>query len=907
MPGENGAGGYFDISSLISSMSSFEKAVNKLTEAITGKKVDKSEPSVKGPAKLGKIDAVKFSYDEIEKEIRDKYDALIAQVEENSKLAKKYQKQKEKELEQENIVITMRERVAHAAKEETNLYKRRAIIANGIESFDEKIRTAKTDHERYLLRQNQDILKWGDIEAQRQIINAKIASDDSKTRKEGYAQLRQLNVEKAKYAKEFAKKQKDDARNWAATAKAEKEELENKLDSAKTAKERKALAKKIKEKESEIADAEGKVAEATEAEKEAKKDEKKAERHSDEAKKERSEKYAAALNAYNNEINGYIEDAMGHRTKTMARLQGVGGGEYDYDKLLGLVADNLGASPYIKQQDYLKNLDTAVQAGIAYNIEQRTFLASIAESISNTFNAFNAELLRLIRLQQADSTAARLGMEAAIQRGLNGMFEDSSYMTSQYQAVSSALLGAESLMTRNDAVEFEYSVQKWLGALYSLGMSESSINSIAQAINALGTGDVTALSGNTAMQTLFAMSASRSGLDYAQILTNGLNSSDINKLLRSMVGYLQQISEDSKNNVVKSAYKDLLNISLSDLKAVTSLSAEDIDTIYGNTMDYAGAMGSLDAQMSALYKRFTAGEMIKNAIANFKYGIGADIASTPWEYVTWEIADMIRNTTGGIKLPAISVMGNMIDLSAFTVEGIVQSALVGISALGQIGSVINSITHNGGMDLTIWGGKETTSRGGFVETTAGFNRQTSQSQYVGSSSSSDLKNETLSSTTEEAEGVGEITNAGNEPEHTFDDFYNAVFVEGQTMPISLEAIGKNGDEQLYILTRVLFKLGESLNSTLDVNIKSTDSAVPVSLEAVSQEVSTKYKVFSVNELAKAIAKEIKEESLGYTSRDTGTMVADAMRKLVDGDTEIKVTQIFDAYSAKSFGRELIIG
>ena len=558
------------------------------------------------------------------------------------------------------------------------------------------------------------------------------------------------------------------------------------------------------------------------------------------------------------------------------------------------MSNNLAASPFVKQQDYLNNLDKAVAAGIAYNVEQRTFLATISESISDTFDAFNSELLRLIKLQQSDSTAARLGMEAAIQRGLNNAFSDSSYMTSQYQNVSGALLGAESLMSRNEAVEFEYMVQKWLGALYSLGLSDSSVNMIASAINALGTGDVTTLT-NSPMQTLFAMAASRSGnLDYAKALTNGLNASGINDLMKSMVEYLQQIAEESGNNVVKSAYKDLYQISLSDLKAVSSLTNKEIENIYNQSLGYSGAEGELNKQLSNLSKRFSIGEMTQNLIANFKYGIGSDIASSPAQYITWELADLIKSTTGGIHLPA------------FTIEGLMQTAMVGISTISQLGSIIKGLGSWLNPSLSVWGGTETTTRGGFLETTSGFSRQTSQSQYVGSSSAEDMRSETLSSATEDAQDVADITNANADTEYTFDDFYKAIYEENLPIPVSLETMGKNGDEIITSLMNVVKLLDAALSDSINGNITGASTAVPIMLQSTSAEISNNYKTFTTKELAKAIAEEIKSTSLGYDRRNSGDSIAETMQRISEGDIEVKVTQIFDASNARTFGREMII-
>ncbi len=895
------------------------RSLDELTDALTsgrGSAGNSSSSSGDPPIRprSRRDDATSSAYfDNYMKAISQKYEQILSELDKESKKYNKDSSVMSEIIAKKEAILKALENerklsnIARSVKEqETNIYKRSAIIYQARLKAEEAIKNAFTDQERIAARRIAQDTAAVDFENKRLIAAQKMNAEDRATRKEAVSQRRKLDAEEARYNLEKAKQNKEDAKNWVAMANLRKKAL---IDQGASAEElkvaqdeviaaNKALASSKKEERSNALASWGsnlkesftKTFTSTES-----KD-----------VEARSKAMAAFTEKANNEISRYIDDAMSHRRKIMARLQGVGGGEYDYDALLNLVSNNLAASPFVKQQDYLNNLDKAVAAGIAYNVEQRTFLATISESISDTFDAFNSELLRLIKLQQSDSTAARLGMEAAIQRGLNDAFSDSSYMTSQYQNVSGTLLGAESLMSRNEAVEFEYMVQKWLGALYSLGLSDSSVNMIASAINALGTGDVTTLA-NSPMQTLFAMAASRSGnLDYAKALTNGLNASGINDLMKSMVEYLQQIAEESGNNVVKSAYKDLYQISLSDLKAVSSLTNKEIENIYNQSLGYSGAEGELNKQLSNLSKRFSIGEMTQNLIANFKYGIGADIASSPAQYITWELADLIKSTTGGIHLPAVSVMGNMIDLSAFTIDGLMQTAMVGISTISQLHSILKGLGSWTNPSLNVWGGTETTSRGGFLETTSGFDRQTSQSQYVGSANSEDMKNATISGATEEAQDVADITNAGVDTEYTFDDFYKAIYEENLPIPVSLETMGKNGDEIITSLMNVVKLLDEALSDSINVNITGANTAIPIALQSTSTEVSNNYKAFTSKELAKAIAEEIKITSLGYDRRNSGESIADTMQRISDGDIEVKVTQIFDASNARTFGREMII-
>lgn len=83
------------------------------------------------------------------------------------------------------------------------------------------------------------------------------------------------------------------------------------------------------------------------------------------------------------------------------------------------------------------------------------------------------------------------------------------------------------------------------------------------------------------MQTLLAMTSSRAGQSYADILTRGLNAETTNELMKAMVGYLREIAEN-ENQVVKSAYGNIFNMSVADLRAISNMTEADINQIYNS-------------------------------------------------------------------------------------------------------------------------------------------------------------------------------------------------------------------------------------------------------------------------------------------------------------------------------------
>ena len=119
-----------------------------------------------------------------------------------------------------------------------------------------------------------------------------------------------------------------------------------------------------------------------------------------------------------------------------------------------------GVSPLIKQESVVSNLEKLVGQGISFDVEQRAFLETIKDKIATTFEAADGTLLRLVRIQQQDTTAARLGMESALTSFLNNMYETTEYMQSVAKSVRNSLQEAEALMGSKSAAAFEYQVQK---------------------------------------------------------------------------------------------------------------------------------------------------------------------------------------------------------------------------------------------------------------------------------------------------------------------------------------------------------------------------------------------------------------------------------------------------------------
>ena len=457
-----------------------------------------------------------------------------------------------------------------------------------------------------------------------------------------------------------------------------------------------------------------------------------------------------------------------------ARLQG---SDKNYNGMTDVISSNLSISPFVKTQAVLENMKKAVDEGIAYNIEQRAFLNVISDKIANTFDAFDSNLTRLIRLQQADTTAARLGMEASLTKFFNNMFQDSSYLSGLSDQVSAAILDANSQLDRSASAEFEYIVQKWLGSLASVGMSDSTISNIATGINYLSTGDVTNLSNNNQLQTLFAMSASRAGLEYSDILLNGLNASSTNKLLSSMVEYLKEIAENSDNQVVRSAYGEIFNLSLSDMKAISNLTSGDISNIYSNTLSYTDMGRELNSQFAQVILRTNIAEQMSNLYNNAVFGVAEDMVSNPVTYGMTKLLGFMEDNNIDWNIPFVNAMGFGVDLNA-SVQDIMRLGMMLPKAFYLFENIMSGLGSAGGLNLNGWNTTEFTQRGsGMTFTTGTILGGTSGTTYISSNSSTDIRNSALTTATNDADEMSKITNKNTQAEVTFTDFYKAVVGE----------------------------------------------------------------------------------------------------------------------------------
>ena len=492
------------------------------------------------------------------------------------------------------------------------------------------------------------------------------------------------------------------------------------------------------------------------------------------------------------QINNIISSFGEYSGTISARLQGT---NKDFNDIFNIISGAVGISPYVKQEDVIKKVDELVNLGIAYNVEERAFLGTISDKIATTFDAANGTLLRLIKIQQSDSTKARLGLEANLTQFLNEMFQDTSYLTSAADSIRSTIEELLANYDRDSSLALEYTVQKWLGSLEAVGLSENTLASIAQGINALGTGDISALSSNESLQRLIAMGASRVGLDYADILTRGITNNELNTLLESIVVYLQEISA-SNSQVVRSKYAELFGVTISDLTAIKNIDSQTLEAIKQQTLTYKAAEKEYSNQINSLSSRLMLAAQLDTAYQNVIYSITSNAAMNPVAYLALKAADLMDTFAGGIPITFVEAAGFGVDLHTSVADLTRMATMLG-GAIGAIGNMFGA----GGRALftgNVWGSTEYTKRGtGFTGISAGSAE--SQVAYVGQSDTSVMRQQATKSNLEQAEEDAKVTGQkSDEGQELVDAITDYIKPDVRALLALLKSVKNDADQSLNV-------------------------------------------------------------------------------------------------------------
>ena len=339
-------------------------------------------------------------------------------------------------------------------------------------------------------------------------------------------------------------------------------------------------------------------------------------------------------------INGYLEK----QTAISAHLSGSSKG---LNQITDRLQSALSTSSLVKQEAVYNKLATLVESGIIYNVEQRAFLQTLAEDMHFQFSA-SGPLARLIRLQQQDSTANRLALEYNLQVFLNQSYQNSQYIADAFTQVSDSLFEMRALNSTTGA-GVENTLQTWLGALYSNGLSGDTATSLAKAFNQLGSGDISNL--GQGISNLVLMGVARAGLDYGDILNSGLNANQTNQIMSGISTYLQEMGANS-SNVVKSQLASIFGVNVADLIAASNTG------VVNTTMN--DNIGTLLSN----YDSFVSGpNKMMNILNNFLYSWGTNVAQDPLALGSYKIMELLAPTLSSFVGGNSTLIGNIIAAS----------------------------------------------------------------------------------------------------------------------------------------------------------------------------------------------------------------------------------------------------
>lgn len=349
------------------------------------------------------------------------------------------------------------------------------------------------------------------------------------------------------------------------------------------------------------------------------------------------EKYETIYTSYFSNIQTRLQ---GWQSKTMDDAKN----KNAYFDAIETQLENMGVtnSPYVSRAKLMENVNELVSKGIAFNIEQRAVIATLADRMVTTFNAMDATLTSLTKLRQTDMTIAALGTESTVNEFLNSRFGDTSYMNEVYDTVNSRLLDATAIMDdTEDIVSYLFNINKWLGALYANGMSATGVEKLAQGIAYLSTGDFESFNSDSALRTLFALATNG---QYSNLLTSGVTADNINDLLANIVTYLASISADT-NNVTKSVKAGIYGgLSLSDVKAAGNLTTSDIATIASREYSWDASLADVSVLLERSMENTNFVDKVNNVIDNLYFTIGEQLVDSTMSGVTSRIFSLGRSS-----------------------------------------------------------------------------------------------------------------------------------------------------------------------------------------------------------------------------------------------------------------------
>lgn len=358
-----------------------------------------------------------------------------------------------------------------------------------------------------------------------------------------------------------------------------------------------------------------------------------------------------AVHTISNSVDSKIDSYVKSIEELSVHLVGT---QKTYTDINNTLNSALSANYLVKQEEVYNNLSNLVKSGIVQNVEQKAFLQTLSDDMSLNTKATTDYLNRLFRLQQSDTLANRLSLEYTLMEFLNNTYQNSQYIKDAMGSVTSALIQSESLMSANEALSYESTIQSILGSYYSAGVSQNTVTGLAAAINSLSSGDISNI--GSGLSNLLLMGAARRGEDYGALLTNNLTGTGVQSILSGMSNYLgEMVALNGSNNVVMSQLAKTFGIDISDLIAlanVNTTASAEIDTTPGAFLGDAGSFVPF-------------AEKFGNVMDNLLFSTAINIGATDGGYMTYKTLQLLANNIA----PILSDAGNSLDLKSVSLAG----------------------------------------------------------------------------------------------------------------------------------------------------------------------------------------------------------------------------------------------
>lgn len=527
-----------------------------------------------------------------------------------------------------------------------------------------------------------------------------------------------------------------------------------------------------------------------------------------------SENITKGVTSLTNDLENRMNDYLTKQQSIIAHLTGSNDSLDNVTKKMTA----LSATGLVEQKAVYNNLHKLITSGIVANAEQRAFLQTLSDDIDLTFNATDGTLIRLINLQRTDLTSSRMAIQYSLQTFLNQNYETSTYIKDSFTTVSNSLIEMQSLFKNaSDAMSTEATIQKWLGSFSSAGGDASTVASLANAINAFGSGDVSGL--GKGVSNLLLMGAARTGQDISSILNEGLNANNVDTLMSGVVSYLQEMNSYG-SNVVKSQLSSLFGVKISDLVAAQNM--------VGNGTE-GGVTSNID---TALLKNF--GELVPASVRisryfeNFMNSWAMNTANNPLMYTTFKIGNLVGPVLGELLGGVEKKIGSL----TFNLGNLVQSGVQLLPTvfplIQTLGGALSGINNSGASGLyeLLMNDKSTIKSSGKGFTTEGTT--TSQNYVLGDLDTGGLLDKAKNS----AMDLGTNSFAGEETERSLEDVYKIldsgkISILGNSLDTSLghtELIANTSqltDENVSLIASISKDIYELLNdhlASIDDNI-----------------------------------------------------------------------------------------